>query len=1627
MLKDKQILYAAQIANTIFAGPTIGSPSPPSYRSLVSADINSFSHVQNGNTYGTNSIIGTIDNFNINFITNNITRVIISNIGNVGIGTNTLTEKFNINGYSLATGYKTPSGLSTGFLKADGSIDSTSYLSLAPTLQQVLTNGNVADKELIIQRSVNNAEAITVADFNGAAKIKLYADTNGGYTAFTNDSQSTSIILNGYTGSGTYGVNGEILIDPNSSLIVLDSTLSNSIFKVDRVNDVVNINGTFYSTSLDNGSFLGVRDGDSYLGWQNKGNPQTVGEIHFNSTKSEYFYEKTDNSSGLLAGGRVNIDLTLMLIKHLTKISLSSPLMEVSQNPTTTLGIATKQYVDASASSLTLQQVTTNGNTTTNQIIVPSVKSPIDASKILFYVGGPTITSSDSYNQSVTDNSGSRIIYDNGSIFGQVKANLNQIEVYHDTQIIATSPIFTWNGNTIETQNNKATTFSVVNNTLYPTVQAAYNADEAILASANNYTDNLVNGLSWKKSVLYSTTTSENLSLTGLTATIDGTSRTLLTTDRILVKNQTTASQNGIYNPSTTSWTRVTDANTNTTILSATVYVRDGSAEKNRVYAVNVSPITIGTTSITFALISGTGTYTYGSYLKLTGNVFDIDFTTFTSNNVIEGGSNLYFTNSRGISATLTGYISGVGVISSTDSILQAIQKLNGNINALPTPVTSVTGTLNRITSTVGTTPIIDISSNYIGQSTITTLGIITTGTWNGTQIADVYLASASNWNSKQTGSTNLTSLSALTFVSTSFVKMSATGTFVLDTNTYLTSNQTITLSGDVTGTGTTSITTSILSTTVTNKVLTGYVSGAGTISATDSILQAIQKLNGNISSLVTGVSSVNTLTGVVVLTTANISDSLNKRYVTDANLVVIGNTSNTNSGDNAINSLYSGLATSKENAITGTTSVDFWSGAKTFINFATTVRSTVLTGLSNATSQVIASTDSVLLALGYLQGQINVNITSIATKQSTLVSGTNIRTVNGSTLLGNTDLQVGTILGSLPATAGLIPFASGTANTITTDPNFKFTSASGLLSYGGAFTGQSLPANRLNIDQTGTSGTSINVYNTTTTAFSSLLFEQTGTQFGGFFRYNSGYVGNYTGTSLAFADSFQIQSGNANNKPFIISVTPFVIQCGVSSTNLASRNDAVGYRIDTLSSIHTTNLNPFTVNGKSYLGGNSTATAVVHIAAGTATAGTAPIKLTAGTNLTVIENGTIEYDGTNYFMSASNIRNKIGTELTISSGLTRATNTITNDLITGLAGGQTIIGGTGASENLTLSSTSNATKGFINIVDTTKITNTSGGVLSNAGGNSGYLNIVGSTANNTNYPNISFIGGTTTLANMPYISSQNAGNAIEMFAGGSKLYLDGNNGLIYYNQVLGTVIPFVVDINRNTRIDRNNVLYNPTNYANLTIGAATQNGYVSLVINEGTLNVVPGVIPSGGMYNEGGRLWFREGSTLNKALVGAIYTQTSSVSVTNTVTETSVLNSTITLPANTLNIGKTIRFKLSGLHSAVSSPTIRIKVKLGTTIILDTTAVTTSNLTNGLVVIEGDITCRTTGTSGSVYGQGLYNEYGTTNNFNQMINTGATTINTTTSQVLDVTVTWGTASVSDSLTITNGCVEIIN
>lgn len=84
--------------------------------------------------------------------------------------------------------------------------------------------------------------------------------------------------------------------------------------------------------------------------------------------------------------------------------------------------------------------------------------------------------------------------------------------------------------------------------------------------------------------------------------------------------------------------------------------------------------------------------------------------------------------------------------------------------------------------------------------------------------------------------------------------------------------------------------------------------------------------------------------------------------------------------------------------------------------------------------------------------------------------------------------------------------------------------------------------------------------------------------------------------------------------------------QVGIANSNPAQQLDVTG-----------------NVHVSSRLGiGQATPTARLHLPAGTATANTAPIKLEAGTNLTTVENGTFEFNGTNLFFTASGVRRTI-------------------------------------------------------------------------------------------------------------------------------------------------------------------------------------------------------------------------------------------------------------------------------------------------------------------------------------------------------------------------------------------------
>lgn len=182
-------------------------------------------------------------------------------------------------------------------------------------------------------------------------------------------------------------------------------------------------------------------------------------------------------------------------------------------------------------------------------------------------------------------------------------------------------------------------------------------------AANKAYVDGARSGLDIKGSVRAATTAS--IALSG-EQTIDGVA--LVAGDRVLVKNQTTASENGIYVVAAGSWSRASDADNSDKVSAGMfTFVEGGATNSDTGWVLATDgAISVGTTPMTFNQFAGAGDVQAGDGLTKSGST----------------------------------------------------------INAV--------GTADRISVT---SDAIDIASTYAGQASITTLGSVTTGTWNATTI----------------------------------------------------------------------------------------------------------------------------------------------------------------------------------------------------------------------------------------------------------------------------------------------------------------------------------------------------------------------------------------------------------------------------------------------------------------------------------------------------------------------------------------------------------------------------------------------------------------------------------------------------------------------------------------------------------------------------------------------------------------------------------------------------------------------------------------------------------------------------------------------------------------------------
>jgi hypothetical protein len=273
-------------------------------------------------------------------------------------------------------------------------------------------------------------------------------------------------------------------------------------------------------------------------------------------------------------------------------------------------------------------------------------------------------------------------------------------------------------------------------------------------AATKLYVDTVAEGLSVKPAVRVATTANitatYNNGTNGVGATLTIAATATLTIDGvnswavgdgILVKNQTSAFQNGRYYVSTVgnisaAWvlTRCSKCDEPTEIPSMYVFVQEGTTYASTGWVATVEDFAdfdVGVDDITFTQFSGAGTYLAGDGLTITGSTFN------------------------------------------------------------------VVGTADRITANADS---VDIASTYVGQSSITTLGTITTGTWQGSVVGPTYGGTGVNNGSKtitlggsftHTGAHTL----GLTTTANTSVTLPTTGTLATLAGTESLSNKTITSS----------------------------------------------------------------------------------------------------------------------------------------------------------------------------------------------------------------------------------------------------------------------------------------------------------------------------------------------------------------------------------------------------------------------------------------------------------------------------------------------------------------------------------------------------------------------------------------------------------------------------------------------------------------------------------------------------------------------------------------------------------------------------------------------------------------------------------------------------------------
>ena len=532
--------------------------------------------------------------------------------------------------------------------------------------------------------------------------------------------------------------------DPNNPIVIGTNTITfNRIasgltagngININNTTDVISAVGTTNRIDVSGGT---IDIASTYVGQTSIITVGTITTGVWNGTAVGTAYGGTGATT--VAGARTNLDVVQRPVSAITDGNLM--VAAAGGNQLAGTGISVTGDAITNVTSLTVDTITLNADTissTGNLILAPTgsvVTSVISNTGSIalnpttsvvidgtaldvdnLTLAGNTVSSTNvNGNINVTANGTGSVIVGPSLQVGNVTVSGNDITATGAINLTPSTAVningtvlnvdnLSFANNTISTTNANGSLTIAPNGTGELLIPAISGTSSDLAAATKIYVDNIASGLDPKPSSRLSTTavltdtpvynngtSGVGATLTGATtgAVSDGTGVgqidgvTVVAGDRILVKDQANAAHNGIYvvtvlGNGTTAYvlTRATDMDESTEIVSAFTFIEEGTTNADSGWVCTTdAPVTMGTTLITFAQFSGAGQIIAGNGLAKTGNTLDV--------------------------------------------------------------------TVDSRTAGTATTEIVNdevrIASAWIGQTSLTTLGTITTGSWQGTAIGTAY------------------------------------------------------------------------------------------------------------------------------------------------------------------------------------------------------------------------------------------------------------------------------------------------------------------------------------------------------------------------------------------------------------------------------------------------------------------------------------------------------------------------------------------------------------------------------------------------------------------------------------------------------------------------------------------------------------------------------------------------------------------------------------------------------------------------------------------------------------------------------------------------------------------------